>query len=121
MNPTKELRDQLRALLDERIPPGGSESDTRFADAELDEILTRSASLYEAAAEGWLRKAGRAFSERGGMEESRAGNEQTRFASLKDYRDHCLQMHQLYKTKCSTGSLALGMAVHDVLGTGDVS
>lgn len=121
MNPTDELRAQLRALLDERIPPGGSESDTRFSDKELDEILTRSASLQEAAAEGWLRKAGRAFSERGGMEETRAGNEQTRFASLKDYRDHCLRMYELYKSLASIGSLALRMAVPDVLGTGDVS
>lgn len=97
MSPTDALRTELRELLDETIPSGGTESDTRFATARIDSMLTAAASIYEAAAEGWTLKATRAMSERGGLEETTAGNERLKFASLTDYRDHCLKMAEMFE------------------------
>lgn len=97
MTPTSELRAQLRVLADESIPAGGSDADTRFTDAELDQILTAASSVESAAAEAWRRKAARAFSERGGIERSSVGDERTEFASLAAYRDHCLRMAAMFE------------------------
>lgn len=97
MTVTDELITELRALTDERIPQGGSEADTRFSDEELRSILAGAATIEQAAARVWRHKAAMAFSERGGMEETRAGNEQTRFASLQEYRDHCLRMAAMFE------------------------
>jgi hypothetical protein len=118
MTPSDELRTQLRRLIDEGIPPGKTEADTRFTDAELDEILTASSFIEEAAAEGWTRKASRAFSERGGLEESQAGDERFKFFSLEKYRDHCLQMAGHFWSKVpSGGSRLFAFQPPDVLGT----
>jgi hypothetical protein len=49
---------RLRALLGERIPVGGTEVDTFFADAEITTLLTSSGgNLIRAAYEGWQQKA----------------------------------------------------------------
>jgi len=118
MTPTAELRDRLRRLIDEVIPPGGTEADTRFTDAELDEILEEVQYIEEAAAEAWERKAARAMSERGGLEESRAGDEVHRFVSLKDYRDHCLAMAERFRAKVPKRvSRVFAFCPPDVLGT----
>ena len=119
MTPTPDLRAKLRRLIDEVVPPGGKDSDTRFTDAELDEVLASAQSIEEAAAECWELKAARAMSERGGLEESRAGDEQHKFVSLKEYRDHCLQMAELFRRKARPfGSRLLAFEPPDVLGTG---
>lgn len=116
--PTAELRDRLRRLIDEVIPPGGTEADTRFTDAELDEILEEVQYIEEAAAEAWERKAARAMSERGGLEESQAGDERFRFVSLTDYRDHCLAMAERYRAKVPKRvSRVFAFCPPDVLGT----
>jgi len=118
VTPTEELRTKLRRALDEVIPESGTESDTRFTDAEIDELLEEADCLEEAAAEGWFRKAGRAMSERGGLEESSAGDEKHRFVKLQDYRDHCLSMARLYSDRIpGHGSRALEFDPPDVLGT----
>lgn len=50
---------QLRMLLNERIPEGGTEADTNFTDNELGLMIQRAGgSLYYSAAEGWYVKAG---------------------------------------------------------------
>lgn len=119
MTPTAELRDRLRRLIDEVIPPGGTEADTRFTDAELDEILEEAQYIEEAAAEAWERKATRAMSERGGLEASEVGDERLRFVSLKDYRDHCLAMAERFRAKVpKRGSRVFAFCPPDVLGTG---
>lgn len=92
MAPTDDLRAKLRPLIDEIIPAGKLDTDTRIDNTELDEILTASATLNYAAAEGWRRKAARAMSERGGLEKSSAGDESHTFVSIEAYRDHCLRM-----------------------------
>ena len=119
MTPTPDLRAKLRRLIDEVIPAGGTDQDTRFTDEELDEILAAASTIEEAAAECWERKAARAFSERGGLEESRAGDESHRFVSLKEYRDHCLAMAELFRARVpQSGSRLLAFEPPDVLGTG---
>lgn len=98
MTPTADLRTELRELLDEIIPSGGTESDTRFTTARIDSMLTAAASIYEAAADGWTLKAARAFSERGGLEQTTAGNETLKFASLTDYYNYCKEMSATFES-----------------------
>ncbi|HOV80763.1 MAG TPA: hypothetical protein PK728_11780 [Bacillota bacterium] len=120
MTPTPELRAELRELIDEVIPPGGTEADTRFTDTQIDALLTAASDINEAAANGWTRKAARAMSERGGLEESQAGNEKLKFVSIKDYRDHCLAMAKMYRDMVpGKGSRLLAFDAPDVLGIGD--
>ena len=119
MQPTDELRAELRELLDEVIPDGGTERDTRFTDAQLDRLLENAACIEEAAAAGWERKALRAMSERGGLEESSAGDERHRFVSLQAYRDHCLAMARMFAAKAGNRSRVFGFDPPSVLGTPD--
>lgn len=50
--------EMLRGMIGERVPPGGTEVDTNFIDAELEAILSHSQNrLYLAAALCWAMKA----------------------------------------------------------------
>jgi hypothetical protein len=119
MTPTPELRTELRELIDEVIPPGGTEADTRFTNTQIDALLAAASDINEAAANGWTRKAARAMSERGGLEESQAGNERLKFVSIEAYRDHCLQMAAMFKSMVpGKGSRLLTFDAPDVLGVG---
>lgn len=52
------LSTRLRALLGEKIPVGGSDTDTFFTDTEIDTLLTNAGNdVRRAAAEGWQNKA----------------------------------------------------------------
>ena len=120
--PTEALRTELRRLIDERIPAGRTPADTRFADAELDILLQTAAHINEAAAAGWRLKAARAMSERGGLEESQAGDEKHKFVALGEYRDHCLAMAQMYTEMAhGTGSRALGYDLPPVFPVPEVT
>lgn len=118
MVPTDELRTALRDAIDEAIPDGGADTDTRFSDAQIDALLTAATSLEAAASQGWTRKALRAFSERGGLQKSQAGSERFEFVSLESYRDHCLLMasHWAALVPGQGTSLLLGIAEPNVLG-----
>lgn len=121
MTPTPELRDRLRRLLDERIPPGGSDADTRIPDAELDEILAEAPNLYLAAAEGWRRKAAMVARELGPVASSRAGDAAVDMVKLTEAQQYCLRMAAEYErigqSQASTGSRVLAVEPPDVLGT----
>lgn len=122
MTPTPELRTELRELIDEVIPPGGTEADTRFTDAQIDALLVAATDINEAAANGWTRKAAKAMSERGGLQESQAGNERLKFVTLESYRDHCLQMAEMFRGLVpGRGSRLMAFDAPDVLGTGDTA
>lgn len=122
MEPTAELRTRLRRLIDERIPSGGTDADTRFTDAEIDDLLTEASSIEEAAAAGWRQKAAWAMSERGGLEKSRAGDEAHEFVSLETYRDHCLKMAAHYADQVpGRGSRLLEFDPPEIYETGDES
>lgn len=51
--------EQLRMILGETIPEGGTESDTMFTDAEIQQFLDSNPSQERAAYDGWLVKAAR--------------------------------------------------------------
>ncbi len=116
MTPTADLRSKLRLYIDEIIPNGGTDTDTRFTEAELDDILSEAADIYSAASEAWFRKAARAMSERGGLEENSAGDERHKFVSIEAYRDHCLQMSSVYARMAGSRSRVMAFEPPDVLG-----
>jgi hypothetical protein len=124
MTPDATLAAKLRRYLDEKIPPGGTDADTRFTNTEIDDLLTENTSLEAAAAAGWEEKAAKAFSERGGMVSHTAGDESTKWADPTAYRDHCLAMVKVYTDKANdssgagSGSRLFGIESVDVLGTG---
>jgi hypothetical protein len=110
MTPTAELKARLRKLLDERIPAGGTEADTRFLNADLDEILTESANIFAAAAMGWTMKAGMLQTEMGDVERLTLGQETEQLVSLRDRLAFALGMAEKYASmaKASTpGSMML--------------
>ncbi|NPV30638.1 MAG: hypothetical protein HPY58_13525 [Firmicutes bacterium] len=114
MTPSPELRQRLRKLLNEQIPAGGSDSDTNFLDAELDEILAEAANIWSAAAVGWTMKAGLLKSR---IERYSVGQESYDLTALKDELDHALTMAQKYSdmAKASMGSVILRFAPPEVL------
>lgn len=122
MTPTPELRERLRRLLDERIPTGGSDTDTRFPDDELDEILADAVNLHLAAAEGWRRKAAVIARELGPVAATRAGDTSVEAVRVTELQSYCLQMaaeyERLGKAASSARSRAFGLEPPDVLGTG---
>jgi len=103
MIPTPELRTKLRKLLDERIPDGGSDADTRFLDADLDELLVDAVNIYEAAAAGWTLKAGMFQRELGQIESYAVGQERYDMRKLKDMLDYALKMAETYSRMATSG------------------
>lgn len=103
MIPTPELRTKLRKLLDERIPDGGSDADTRFLDADLDELLVEATNIYEAAAAGWTLKAGMFQRELGQIESYAVGQERYDMRKLKDMLDYALKMAETYSRMATSG------------------
>jgi hypothetical protein len=97
VNPTDELRTEVRELLDEEIPAAGQDTDTRFTAAQIDRLLTQAANVNEAAAAGWLRKAGKLQAELGRLEETQAGDERQKRVNLSTAIDYCLKMAGEYK------------------------
>jgi len=96
MTPTPELRTKLRKLLDERIPEGGSDADTRFSDVDMDELLIEAADIYEAAAAGWTLKAGMFQRELGQIESYSVGQERYDMRKLQDMVNYALKMAETY-------------------------
>lgn len=105
MSPTAELRARLRKLLDERVSAGGTEADTRFLDADLDEILAESAGLFAAAAMGWTMKAGMLQSEMGDVERLTLGQETEQLVSLRDRLAFALGMADKYTAMAKASGL----------------
>ncbi len=114
MIPTIELRTRLRKLLNEVIPPGGTENDTNFLDTELDEILIESSSIYGAASTGWAMKAGLLQSQ---IESYSVGQERYDLTSLKDQLSHALAMASHYASteQGSRATLLFGIEPPEVL------
>ena len=46
MTPTNELREELREMLAETIPPGGIDSDTLFTEEQINSLLVKSVNVY---------------------------------------------------------------------------
>ena len=114
MTPTAELRERLRKLLNEVIPDGGTESDTQFLDADLDELLIDAQSIYAAVSTGWTMKAGML---QGQIESYAVGQEKYEMTSLKDRLSFALAMAEKYTAmdKASGGSVIVKLAKPGVL------
>jgi len=117
MAPTAEAREELRELLDEVIPEGGSESDTRFTDAQLDRLLGKSRNIYAAAAEGWTRKAAMFQREMGQIKSYSVGQERYDMADLTSLLEYALKMAETYSRMAasSMGSMILKFKPPEVL------
>ncbi len=117
MTPTVELREELRELLDEVVPEGGTESDTRFTDAQLDKLLSKSRNVYAAAAEGWTRKAAMFQREAGKIQSYTVGQERYDMTKVKDLLEYALKMAETYRQMASSsiGSVILRFKPPEVL------
>lgn len=117
MTPTAELREELRELLDEVIPEGGTESDTRFTDAQLDRILAQTRNIYAAAAEGWTRKAAMAQREIGQIKSYSVGQEKYDMADLTSLLEYALKMAETYSHMAASrmGSVILKFKPPEVI------
>lgn len=72
-------REQVRLLLGEMIPAGGSDTDTLLTDEELDHFLVQGAgNLERAAYEGWRAKAAKLSN----LVDTTEGNEQRKYSQL---------------------------------------
>lgn len=117
MTPTDELRQELRELLDEVIPEGGTESDTRFTNAQIDRLLERASNIYAAAAVGWTLKAAMFQRELGKIESYSIGQEKYDLRKLKDMLEYALKMAEIYNhmAASSMGSMILRFQPPEVL------
>ena len=117
MTPTTELRAKLRKLLDERIPEGGSDADTRFTDADIDELLIDATNVYEAAAAGWTLKAGMFQRELGQIESYAVGQERYDMRKLQDMVNYALKMAETYSRMATShmGSVILKFKPPEVI------
>lgn len=107
----------MRKLLDERIPEGGSDSDTRFSDADIDELLSEAANIYEAAAAGWTLKATMFQREAGQIRSYSVGQERYEMSNPKDLMEYALKMAETYSRMAasSIGSVILKFKPPEVI------
>lgn len=118
MTPTEALRARLRKLLDERIPEGGKDTDTRLLDEDLDELLAESTCVFGAASMGWTMKAAMLQSEMGDVERLTLGQETEQLVSLRDRVTYALAMSDKYAAMAKAqkpGSLVLRIQPPEVL------
>ena len=117
MTPTAELREELRELLDEVIPEGGTESDTRFTNAQLDRILAKARNIYAAAADGWTRKAAMIQRELGQIQSYSVGQERYDMAKASELLEYALKMAETYSRMAASrmGSVILKFKPPEVL------
>ncbi len=96
MTPSKEVREELRELLDEEIPKGGTDKDTAFTDARLDRLIQSASNLYAAAAEGWRRKAAKIQKRLGDVASYTTGAEQYERVDLSKALAAALKMAETF-------------------------
>lgn len=92
--------DRLRALIGEKIPDGGDETDTQFSTAQITQILVDcSYNMDRAAFEGWRLKAA-IYADLVNVTEGNASR------NMSDLHKHALDMAKAYGT--SSGNLTQG-------------
>jgi len=116
VTPTEDLRTELRELLDEVVPAGGTESDTRFTDTQLDRLLSRAKNVYAAASEGWTLKAAMLPRELGQVASRRLGQESVDRVNLQTAVRSALSLADMYRELARTsGSVVLSVTKPEVL------
>ena len=117
MTPTAELREELRELLDEVVPEGGTESDTRFTNEQLDRLLSKANNIYAAAAGGWTRKAAMFQRELGPVQSYSVGQERYDLAKAKELLEYALEMAETCSRMAasSMGSMVFRFTPPEVL------
>lgn len=115
MTPTADIRRVLRKRIGEMIPEGFTETDTRFLDTELDEVLLHVDSLDEAAADLWEVKAGLFQAEIGIVKSIRAGGEGSDLVTPKEAADYCLRMAAMYHKRANGGSFGVSLVQPEVI------
>src|SRR5262245_31787177 len=104
MTPTDDLRLTLRMNLDETIPPGGTDADTMFTDAEIDNLLMQSQTIEEASWRGWVIKGIRlATATAGGLVQAQMGSENFKWADPSDILDFCKDMAKFWYDQIPPG------------------
>ena len=93
MNTTESQINRLRTMVNDAIPNSGTDAETAFSNAELEEILTETNNIYQAASDIWILKAGMV---QGGIESYAVGSEHYELTSMKDQYDHALAMASMY-------------------------
>ena len=104
MTPTNELREELREMLAETIPPGGIDSDTLFTEEQINSLLVKSVNVYMAASKGWERKADLLLAKNNGLESYSIGMEKYTFTSLEAALKFCQSRAEYYSKLAGAGS-----------------
>lgn len=89
---------KMRRYLDEVIPEGATEEDTRFSDKDLWELYEEYQNIYKAVSVGWTEKAGMIAREIGTIDEYSAGNERYKNVNLTTTINAALAMARQYDT-----------------------
>lgn len=99
MTPTADNREELRELIGEEIPAGGQDTDTLFTANQLDRLLKNATGIFEAAAEGWRKKAGKLQQKLGEIEQYSVGDENYKRINLTTAVNAALKMAAEYDLK----------------------
>ena len=99
--------DKLRQLLGEMIPVDGSESDTLFADAEIEDLLEEGeGDMDRAAYEGWRAKAAKLSN----LVDTTEGNVQRKFSQLLDNAESMVKLYLRSSSGPTEGRTRIGRA-----------
>jgi len=115
MTVTPTLITDLRELIAEEIPSGGTEADTRFSNARLTVRLEAAYSIEEAAAECWDIKAGKFQAEIGKFKSVGSGQEAAQWYSPQEQLEYCQKMARMYREKSEGRSFGVAVAAVQVI------
>ena len=104
---------QLRRLLGEPIPDGGSEDDTLFSEDEIQSLLSSNPGIERAAFEGWRMKAAALTN----LVDTTEGNAQRKFGQLLDNALDMVRLYQRSSTGATEGRTRIGHIKREAPGT----
>lgn len=99
------LGEELRQLLGEVVPEGGTPDDTMFSDADVENFLARAeGDLERAAYEGWRVKAAQLSN----LVDTTEGNSSKKFSQLLSNADRMVKLYQRSSTGPTEGRTRVG-------------
>jgi hypothetical protein len=99
--------EELRQLLGEDVPVGGTPDDTLFTDEEISDLETKYLDLERAAYQGWRVKAARLSS----LVDTTEGNSQKKFSQLLDNAGDMIKLYARSSSGPTEGRTRIGRAV----------